>query len=53
MSYFAKDWREAAWGVHYGRLLATKKKYDPDGLLTGHHQVGSEFWSDDGFSRLK
>ena len=52
MSFFEKNWREAAWGPHYDRLLATKQKYDPDGLFTGHHQVGSEFWSADGFTRL-
>jgi FAD/FMN-containing dehydrogenase len=53
MSFFAKDWRRDAWGPHYNRLLATKKKYDPDGLFTGHHQVGSEFWSTDGFTRMR
>jgi len=52
MSYFDENWREAAWGPHYDRLLATKMKYDPTGLFTGHHQVGSEFWSADGFTRL-
>jgi FAD/FMN-containing dehydrogenase len=52
MSFFEESWREAAWGPHYDRLLATKQKYDPDGLFTGHHQVGSEFWSADGFTRL-
>lgn len=52
MGFFEKDWRQAAWGPHYSRLLATKKKYDPEGLFTGHHQVGSEFWSADGFTRL-
>jgi len=51
MSYFEENWREAAWGPHYGRLLQTKRKYDPEGLFTGHHQVGSEFWSGDGFTR--
>jgi len=53
MSFFAKDWRRDAWGPHYNRLLAAKKKYDPDGLFTGHHQVGSEFWSADGFTRMR
>ena len=52
MSFFDRRWREAAWGPHYPRLLATKRKYDPSGLFTGHHQVGSEFWSADGFIRL-
>ena len=51
MSFFEENWREAAWGPHYDRLLATKRKYDPDGLFTGHHQVGSEDWSPDGFTR--
>ena len=26
-------------------------KYDPDGLFFSHHAVGSERWSDDGFTR--
>lgn len=52
MSYFEERWREVAWGPHYDSLLATKQKYDPDGLFMGHHQVGSEFWSADGFTRL-
>ena len=42
MGYHAKDWREAAWGPHYPRLLALKKRYDPVGLFVGHHYVGSE-----------
>ena len=53
MGFFAKNWRQAAWGRHYPRLLAIKKKYDPEGLFTGHHQVGSEHWSEDGFTRLR
>lgn len=51
MSYFEPNWREVAWGDNYARLLATKLKYDPDGVFTGYHQVGSEFWSADGFER--
>lgn len=51
MSYFEPDWKQAAWGPNYARLLETKLKYDPEGLFTGHHQVGSEFWSSDGFTR--
>lgn len=52
MGYNEKDWRRAAWGRNYKRLLAIKKKYDPDGFFVGHHQVGSEDWSADGFERL-
>lgn len=52
MGYNEKDWRRAAWGPNYRRLLAVKKRYDPEGFFVGHHQVGSEFWSKDGFERL-
>lgn len=53
MSYHEPNWQTMAWGENYSRLLEIKKKYDPDGLFTGHHQVGSEFWSADGFERVK
>ena len=29
-----------------------EKKYDPTGLFFVHHGVGSEEWSEDGFTRL-
>jgi hypothetical protein len=40
--YFHTDWKEAFWGANYSRLLGIKQRYDPDGLLTVHHGVGSE-----------
>ena len=49
--YFLKDWQRAFWGSNYPRLLAVKKRYDPDGLFIVHHGVGSEEWSADGFTR--
>ncbi len=49
--YFQKDWQDAFWGPNYRRLAAIKRKYDPDGLFYAHHGVGSEAWSEDGFSR--
>jgi FAD/FMN-containing dehydrogenase len=49
--YFQSDWRQAFWGGHYPRLLRVKQRYDPDGLFTVHHGVGSEGWSADGFER--
>jgi FAD/FMN-containing dehydrogenase len=52
MGYHAPDWQGAAWGPNYQRLLQVKTTYDPKGLFTGHHQVGSEMWSPDGFERL-
>ena len=50
--YFLKDWQRAFWGTNYARLRAVKKRYDPDGLFTVHHGVGSEAWDADGFTRV-
>ncbi|MES2149378.1 MAG: FAD-binding oxidoreductase [Pseudomonadota bacterium] len=50
--YFEKNWQRSFWGPNYPRLLAAKRKYDPDGLFFVHHGVGSEAWSADGFTRL-
>ncbi|MFT4268198.1 MAG: FAD-binding oxidoreductase [Xenophilus sp.] len=49
-NYFQADWQRAFWGANYPRLLAAKRRYDPDGLFFVHHGVGSEAWSDDGFT---
>jgi len=51
-SFFEADWQTSYWGPHYRRLRAIKDTYDPDGLFFVHHGVGSEAWSDDGFTRL-
>ena len=50
-NYFEPDWQQAFWGSNYARLRAVKDRYDPDGLFFVHHGVGSERWSDDGFTR--
>jgi hypothetical protein len=50
--YFLDDWQAAFWGTNYPRLARIKQKYDPDGLFFVRHGVGSEAWSDDGFTRL-
>ena len=50
-SFFIKDWQRAFWGANYDRLLAAKLRYDPDGLFFVHHSVGTEAWSEDGFTR--
>ena len=50
--YFQDGWQRAFWGPNYPRLASTKRRYDPDGLFTVHHGVGSEAWSPDGFMRL-
>jgi FAD/FMN-containing dehydrogenase len=52
-NFFEDDWQQSFWGPNYPRLLAIKDKYDPDGLFFVHHGVGSERWSDDGFTRLR
>jgi FAD/FMN-containing dehydrogenase len=51
-NFFESDWQQSFWGANYPRLQAVKAKYDPDGLFFVHHGVGSEEWSDDGFTRL-
>jgi FAD/FMN-containing dehydrogenase len=51
--YFQENWQQAFWGANYARLAEIKKRYDPDGLFTVHHGVGSEGWSVDGFTRVK
>lgn len=50
-NFFNANWRRDFWGSNYPRLADVKAKYDPDGLFTVHHGVGSEAWSDDGFTR--
>jgi len=49
--YFQEAWQKAFWGQNYPRLARIKRRYDPDGLFTVHHGVGSEAWSADGFTR--
>jgi FAD/FMN-containing dehydrogenase len=51
-NYFNVDWRNAYWGSNYPKLRTVKARYDPGGLFTVHHGVGSDDWSPDGFTRL-
>jgi FAD/FMN-containing dehydrogenase len=51
-SYFEAGWRASYWGANYARLLAIKQAYDPDGLFFARHGVGSEVWTEDGFTRV-
>ena len=51
-NFFLRDWQAAFWGANHARLAAVKKQVDPDGLFFVRHGVGSEGWSDDGFTRL-
>lgn len=51
-NYFEKGWQYSFWGMNYPRLQEIKRKYDPDGLFFVHHGVGSDEWSDDGFTRV-
>ncbi len=40
--YFEDDWQTAFWGGNYARLTRVKARYDPGGLFTVHHGVGTE-----------
>jgi FAD/FMN-containing dehydrogenase len=51
-NYFEPKWQQSFWGSNYPRLAAVKARVDPDGLFFVHHGVGSERWSDDGFTSL-
>ena len=51
-NFFEQDWGHSFWGSNYERLQKVKAKYDPEGLFFVHHGVGSDEWSDDGFTRL-
>ncbi len=51
-NFFEPSWQTAFWGTNYPRLQAVKAKYDPTGLFFVHHGVGSEEWTDNGFTRL-
>jgi FAD/FMN-containing dehydrogenase len=43
-------WQRRSFGDHYERLLEIKSRHDPDDLFVTHHGVGSERWSQDGFT---
>jgi hypothetical protein len=50
--YYEPNWQTAFWGEEtYEKLLAAKQKYDPTGLFTCHHCVGSELMTPDGNCR--
>jgi FAD/FMN-containing dehydrogenase len=40
--YFQDDWQVSFWGDHYARLSRVKDRYDPGGLFSVHHGVGTE-----------
>jgi FAD/FMN-containing dehydrogenase len=51
--FFQREWQDAFWGSNHKRLLEVKRRYDPKGLFFLHHGVGSEEWSQDGFTQLR
>jgi FAD/FMN-containing dehydrogenase len=51
-NFFNNAWQHEYWGANYPKLRSIKERYDPDGLFFVHHGVGSEDWSEDGFTRI-
>jgi hypothetical protein len=51
-NFFEPAWQKSHWGTNYPKLLEIKRNHDPTGLFFVRHGVGSEIWSDDGFTRL-
>jgi hypothetical protein len=45
-----QTWKDDFYGSNYGKLLAVKDRYDPDGILFARLSVGSDAWKleDDG-----
>lgn len=50
--YFLANWQESHFGENYARLQQVKHEFDPTGLFFVHHGVGSEMWSEDGFTPI-
>jgi hypothetical protein len=50
--YYEPHWQRSFFGTNYPKLLDIKKKYDPLGMFTCHHCVGSELRSQDGNCEL-
>ncbi len=50
-NYREANYQTACWGKNYRRLASIKQTYDPDGIFFSHNGVGSEQWSDNGFTR--
>ncbi|KAF9871773.1 isoamyl alcohol oxidase [Colletotrichum karsti] len=42
---FMKNWQDAFWGPIYSKLVATKKKWDPNGIFFSWSTPGSEEWT--------
>ena len=40
--YALVDWRQAAWGRHWRRLAAIKRRVDPESLFLVHHGIGDQ-----------
>ncbi|KAK8057879.1 hypothetical protein PG996_011816 [Apiospora saccharicola] len=52
VSYLLPEWRSAMYGANYERLLAVKRKYDPESVLYVLDGVGSDAWVQVAHKRL-
>ena len=51
-NYHEAEWQRSFWGAKYERLREVKRRYDPADLFFVRHGVGSEGWSEDGFTPI-
>lgn len=52
VSYLLPDWQSAMYGDNYDRLLAVKRKYDPESVMYVLDGVGSDAWVEGADKRL-
>ncbi|KAI8229266.1 FAD-linked oxidoreductase ZEB1 [Colletotrichum sp. SAR 10_86] len=51
-NFAQRDWQGQFYGKNYQKLVAIKKKYDPQDFFYAVSAVGSEVWAADGEGRL-
>ena len=51
-NHLYEDWKKGFYKANYDRLLAMKKRHNPESLLYARTAVGSDEWGEDADGRL-